>query len=468
MSLTLFEETFIYGNLELVYKPCDIIKINLVKSKLITNITFGFIWRFYVNMKFLLYSNQYIILKKLNESKIIFDFLFYHINYYEEKLEIKNYDLEKNISIKNCFKCIVITLLKDINNNFLNLSDNNIKEYFYKFSYKFKNYYDQNCVIHYNLPFEDNNWTPNWSLYIDNENITLFNIDMYIDTYFKNNKIVYNLYLKDNIKILYRRLKNLNTYTKIYKKYIFEKLNLITQNLFYSFPLNIIYKDYINLLEFDNTFIPEIIENKKIVYNNENIWILSIIPENIRCYMLGIPIFSSDIISIKNQKNIIEKIKEISLDVYLKKIYKKNKYIINHLLFDLPVGNNTDDDQDFVDISYNNVYKYNIDDIIINFNNGISHIFTCAEFDELSKKKQNFYNREPFKLLEKVNYNLKKKKELVISLNNRHVDLNLNLTLEENFNNLKEILESNDNFFIEKKNFSSILDIFFNPEFNLI
>lgn len=469
MSLTLFEETFIYGNLELVYKPTEIIKIDLSSIKLFYNLDYGFIWRFFVNMKFLLYSNQYVILQKYNESKKIIDFLFNHINYYQKKLQIKNYKIDQSISLENCFKCIIITLLKDIKNNFLNLSDQNIKLYFDNFFKNYQNFCEQNFIIHYSLPFEENTWSPSWNIYINDKRFVLENIDIYIDTYFRNNNILYNLYLKDNLKVLYQRLENIDIHTKLYKSYIFKNLNKVTKKIFSNFPLNIIYNDYMKLLDFPESYVPPIIKENKLTYKNEDIWVLSIIPNNVRCYLLGIPIFSSSIISTKNQINIIKKINETSLQSYYKKIYKKNKYIINHLLFDLPVGNITDDEQDFVDISYNSINKYNFDDIIINFNNGIAHIFTCTEFKELLKKKQNFYNREPFNLIEKVNYNIKNKKELIYSLNNRHIDINLDSTLEENFNNLKLLLKSKDNLFVEKnnKNTNSILDIFFNQEFTL-
>ena len=169
---------------------------------------------------------------------------------------------------------------------------------------------------------------------------------------------------------------------------------------------------------------------------------LSILPDFLSAYLLGFPVITMDIPGSKNLKFFIEKLENLGVEEYFNFIKEKfNKSYINSISFNINTGN-LKEEENIVDLCYNDISDFNQDDISCIFNQDVVHYFTSKEFKTIIKKQENPYNRQFFPNIYKILENLKFKNKVKKSLLSRGLDVELDSTLLENFNEIKEKLSS--------------------------
>jgi len=250
-----------------------------------------------------------------------------------------------------------------------------------------------------------------------------------------------------DITFLLKRLNFLEKKAKNYfDKVILDKLNFLSKNIFLSFPYKIIYEDYLILAKkYEQIYIPVMLKYFNLDKINKDIWLLAILPKYLSAYLLGYAIISSDVPNEKNLSKVIENIMEIGLDKYWEKIYHNNREIIKLKSMSIDCGNNKEDDK-ILDLTYTCIDEYNMDDTFLLFNEGVFYIFTYPEFEDLVNKERNPYNRNNIPILTSIIAALKFKKKIKRQLNYRYLDVELNSTMNDNFNLIKEKIEEENNF----------------------
>ena len=142
-----------------------------------------------------------------------------------------------------------------------------------------------------------------------------------------------------------------------------------------------------------------------------------------------------------------------------------NKKKIESISFKIESGNPIEESE-FLDLCYNKIIDYNQDDIVSLLNNNVIHYFSCKEFKTILKKRENPYNRQEFNIFYHILENLKFKNKSKKIFLNRGLSLELNGTMKENFEELRENISKNTSFTGE--NINSELDIFYQPFINMI
>lgn len=446
-------ETFKYGRLDLLYNLRDLKNIDL-QELLINEIDYfeGWEWRLYHNLNLLIVSNESELVN--NEPKKFMPILNYLekiINVFERNNNIK----DRRLSAKNLdnFFVVVYCLLKELKQKLDSYNkDKKINDICNEFNKKFKNYLNiikkKNFYLHNFSPFEENKWSSKWKFIYEEKEFVLKNIDVFIDTYFYNSNIFYKYEMNENIRYLARRMKYLKHITKhYYNKGLASTLYILSERIFFSFPYSNIYNNYkyINDLE-DNVFIPELFKIKK----SYDYWIFCVLPRFFVAYLLGYPVITSGEPQLKNMIERIDKFIEDN-DKYFKD-YGENivKPFIELRSFGVNCGNNVYDGE-IVDLSFNPIYEYNIDDIFIYFNNGVRHIFTCPEFDNLLKKQSNPYNRSLLHNFIVIKENLNFKNKLARKLKNRGIELKLSAPIKEIYQEIKEKIDKEKEFLYQEE-----------------
>ena len=153
-------------------------------------------------------------------------------------------------------------------------------------------------------------------------------------------------------------------------------------------------------------------------------------------------------------------------------LFLYNKKYLNSIEFETEVGNGKDDEES-LDLCYVKIKEYNQDDIVSIFNNNILHHFSCREFETILKKEENPYNRDKITNLRKVIDNLKFKKRIKKTLLTKGLDLELNGSMLENYEEVMEKIqdeESKINYSYTHNEIESfyrpLLDIFINQNIN--
>lgn len=456
MTDILFKEALLHGNLEVINSLREIKKINIIDFYNVIkefNFSNGGIYRFYVNFKIFLTAKEFELIKGNREEA----------KYFTKIMEViiekaKEINVFENLEIK-INTCDYNSVIKVFIYNLLHLLEYKIKTYLLEnpeintlhedFCRKFEKYIDiirkEYIIINHITPIESNNyWKPSWKISYKNQDYFLEGVDTYIDNIFIFPFIICHsptMYLE--IRYINERLTYLKEKTSdYYYNYIKGSVEIVTKNIFDNFPLQIIYRDYCPCIKKHSCFFkPELFKYINIEEFTRDMYILSILPLHIVSYLLGFAVLRADIPS---YKNIIGKVKEFNSDYYEKLAIDFNKKYLELIAMGVDCGNSQNDEGDFLDVYYNRVIDYNIDDICQVFNNGVYHLFTSAEFKDLSKKGTNFYNRSEIKTFDPIIYNLRFKRKIKRFFNDRGVKIELNSTLKENFKEIKEAIKNQE------------------------
>ena len=448
MSLDLKKETFLFGNIENS-------GINFRRASLITLQEFvlelkvedlkndkSWPWRFTKNFKTLLDYNENNLFSNLNEFGLLLDLLYNTIQTYEKLLSIKNYNFLSPNTVIDFFGINIVVILNYFRSKLELYKKNNSEIDIERFERKFEkyNFEENDFIFDYVSPYDDIKWTSKWKFLSKNKEVTFENIDVYLDSYFKNPNIYYNSSMCNNIKALGERLTFLKEKAPNYLREIEKNLPKTTEKLFHIFPYGVIFNDYKPLLKF-NSYVPKLLRNlNKPV--TKYMWIFSVLPDFLSCYLLGFPVVSMDIPGNKKMIQFIEKLEELGEEKYFEHIRKKyTEPYIKSISFDVETGNLQEENK-ILDLCYNNISEYNQDDIACLFNENVIHYFTSKEFRTILKKQENPYNRQFFPNISKVIENLKFKNKVKKNLNDRGLDLELEGTLEENFEEIKQKIAS--------------------------
>lgn len=456
MSYILFKEALLYGNLEVINSLREIKKIkvldfyNIIKEFKLSN---GGIYRFYNNYKIFLTAKEFELIKENKpESNYLLDILKVIIDKAEEIGVFENLELRINTcnynSIIKVFIYNILQLLEYkiktylLENPEINVLYENFCNYFDKFLNIIRTEY---LIINHITPIDSNSfWKPSWKINYKNEDYFLEGVDTFIDNVFIFPFIICHS------EIMYLELRYINeriTFLKentveYYLNYIKDCVETLSYNIFENFPLQLIYRDYYNCFKTHNEFYrPELCKYIKLEEFTRDIYILSILPLHITSYLLGYAVIKCDIPSCKN---IVEKVKNFNLDYYDKLAVDFNKKYIELMSMGINCGNSQNDNGDYLDVYYNRVIDFNVDDFCQVFNNGVYHLFTAPEFPDLSLKATNFYNRSEFKTLDPIIRNLRFKRKIKRFLNERGIKVELNSTLKENFKEIKEAIKNQE------------------------
>lgn len=470
MSNTLLYETLFYGNLELSYTNKKIKNLSLKEIyqlyKENNNLTLDkyWTWRFYKNYKVLYYIFENDIFVNIDTHNIFIDIIEQYIILAKNNgFALKNID-ESNFN--EAIICLLVKEMRDKINILANLCNYDLKKIKKKYINLFSNilvFMDNRFIMcDYLLP-EESYWSPSWNISIDENQFILPSVDLLLDYYFKYNKVRFNSNMVTDIRILKERLKLLQEKTTIYyiekiKPYI----KNLTNHIFNTFPYKLIYEDYYDLcLENENVFVPNILSHLDLKKINKDLWLLSLFPNYITAFLVGFPVVTSDIPNDKNIKKILDIINYNGMDKYLKDLYQRNKKLIELKSMDIECGNNTEDGS-ILDLTYNAVEEYNIDDTILFFNEGVYHIFTCPEFNDIISKELNPYNRNNMPLITNMMAVIKFKKKIKRQLSSRYLEAELINTIEENIENIKEGLSKDININNNINNIpNSLFNLFF-------
>lgn len=463
MSNSLLYETFIFGNLELVYTRRKLKRITLqdfidiIKDNKDLELGEMWLWRFYKNYKYLYSTYENDIITDKNKGLLFIELLENFIT-----LTVK---IESDIKNK---PLPLIALLYELKERLKNISIFNESSNIFFLSNLFEekfNYLlaDKIIILDYILPYEKNIWSPSWCTTIEDKKEIIKHVDIHIDYYFLFPDVRFNSYMNNDISELTKRLDFLQSKTNIYyNNIIIEKINYLTKNIFSSYPYKIIYEDYLKLAKkYSEVYIPVMLKNFNLDIINNDIWLLAILPKYLSAYLLGFPVISSDVPNEKNLSKILEKIIKEGIVNYWNYLYELNNSIIQLKSMDIDCGNNNEEGK-ILDVTFTPVEEYNMDDTFLLFNEGVFYIFTYPEFEDLINKERNPYNRNHIPLLASTVAAIKFKKKLKRQLNNRYLDVDLNSTMEENFNLIKEKIIKDNNFISDTSNYNNFTNSLIN------
>lgn len=473
MSLSLLDlkkEVFLYGNIDIsdfnfkrisletlktFYMDLDVVVLKKDKS---------WPWRFRKNFKILLECNENNMLTNIEEFNKLILFLKYSITFYEKILNIKSYNFDNPITEIDFFGLNIIVILNFYRTKLKLYKRNNtsITLDFFDSCFEKYNIKEKDFMFDYVSPYDEIKWTSKWKFLSKNREITFDNIDIYLDSYFKNSNLYYNSSMCNNIKSLKDRLCFLREYAPRYLEILEKKLPKVTEKIFNIFPYGIIYKDYRDLLDF-NVYLPSLFkeEDKKTIIT-DNKWFFSILPDYLSSYLLGFPVISLDIPGAKDITKLVGKLEHDGEKKYFEYINKEyNVQYIKSISFGIKEGNLTEDGK-ILDLCYNDICDFNQDDVSCLFNNNVVHYFTSKEFRSILKKQENPYNRQLYPNINKIVDNLKFKNKLKKSLSPRGLDIELDGTMIENFQEIKKKISSNTivHYFPHIENNT---DIFYRP-----
>ena len=456
MSDILIKEALLYGNLEIINSLREIKKIcvkefyNIMKDFTFSN---GGIYRFYINYKVFLTAKEFELIKINKEEAIYLLKILKTVVEKAERINVfENLEIKINVcdynSIIKVFLLNLIHLLEYKIKTYL-LENLELNELHNKFCQMFEKYIDtirtEYLIINHITPIDSNSfWKPSWKITYKEQDYILEGVDTYIDNVFNFPFILcYNSTMYLEIRYINERLTYLkDKTTDYYLNYIKDSVETLTKNIFDNFPLQIIYRDYFPCIKRHSCFHkPELAKYINIEDFSRDIYILSILPLHIVSYLLGFAVLRADIPS---YKNIVPKLKEFNSDYYEKLALNFNKKYIELISMGIQCGNSQNEQGEFLDVYYNRVIDYNIDDICQVFNNGVYHLFTSAEFKDLSKKGTNFYNRSEIKTFDPIIYNLRFKRKIRRFFSNRGIKVEINSTLKENFKEIKEAIKNQE------------------------
>lgn len=475
--MDILKETYLFGRLDIKYSRDEIKNIKLkdlekfnfpklnfekkYKSQELKIYDIGWEWRFYINFCTLLEINACNIIKNNDNIKNLLNLFNSVIKNIGKESLINKFEKINYLQDFEDIDIVVICLIKEFKKCFDSYKDNTFKEKNYKlFIQNFKKLIiEDDCYLIYFYPVDkDKKWNPKWIFtYKEKKKQLLYN-DFYIDTFYKNHNLVYTNKINNCIEVLHRRV----TFLKKNAKYYYEEiicnyLKVFTERIFKNFPLYFVYCEYKILLDINEVYIPELYNLCK---KNDTSWIMSVLPLYLSSYLLGYTIITSDIPSSKNISYYLELFINNEDKFYLEYEKKVNNYL-ELMTFNIPCANSINEKK-YTDQYYNYISEYNIDDIIINFNNGVAHVFTYPEMETLLKNKKNFYNRCKIENLKRVEEILSIKLSMKKLLLLRGMDIKLDKTMKENFLEIKNFFKDEKNKFMQFFEENFVIDTYEN------
>ena len=452
-SFNEFKEIFLFGNLNIL-GDIDLNTINTYYDKIDIELKQNTQWCLFNNLKYILNN----IDNYINDNGTMFINFIHFTNkclkQLKKILKIETINLEDDYNYGIIYYILVDTCIKKTN-LLCNNKITEVKNIFNSDSILSKN----NVYMEYNIPY--GTWTSKYVFIVNDTKKYMHEIDIYIDSMFINTNFKYSSNCFNFIQKLEDRLILINSLT-YYKKYINDKLYDVSKNIYENYPLNYIYNYYKSLLHIEKIYIPDIYI--KLDDSNES-WFFSILPDIIRCYLLGVTVISNGCISKDLQILKIKHYIQDKKDFYLK-LNTKNKKYIELMTDNLSCGNGVDDIEGPYDVLYNSIYNYNLDDILIVFSHSTYHLFTCSEYDQLIKKKLNPYNRDKLTShISKITNNIEWKNKNIFKLNKRFVNIKFDSNLETNIDQLKTVLEDTLVKEVKPHNLKSILNLL--PNINI-
>ena len=481
MSLNSLREIYLYGNFNVIYNNTMIRDIDLDTLLDFSNkvsksdLTEGWCWRFYNNFQFFINCYENYILIDFKKFKKLISLLNNVIINYENLLKINTFNIkiESNLD-KDVFIIVTTLLLNNIYDKLNIYYSQNIeidKEKYYKdFERYLSNIKEKTFFCDFTTPYDNLKWTSKWKLVYENMEIYKESIDIYLDSYTRNKNFYYSNSMKRDISSLAKRIKFLKSNAEFYYNAIIKHINKISEKFFEIFPYKILMEDYKELILCDKeVYIPKMMMNKDISKLSKEFLMFSILPGFLSSYILGFPVISIDIPNNNILKKYIEKLDLLGPDGYFNFISKNfNKKKLDSISFEVESGNAIDDNE-YIDLCYNKIIDYNQDDVVSLLNNNVIHYFSCKEFKTILKKRENPYNRQEFNIFYHILENLKFKNKSKKIFLNKGLSLELNGTLKENFEELKEnifVNKINSNFSDESVN--NELDMFYQPFINML
>ena len=128
---------------------------------------------------------------------------------------------------------------------------------------------------------------------------------------------------------------------------------------------------------------------------------------------------------------------------YFDDLEEKNQDIIKSKMF-LDKCANGYESLNITNLLYNPVKSYNIDDVKIIMSNGVYFVFTYPEYDNLIKKEENPYNRDPLpsNFVRYINSYTNDRGIMLSVCGIRGLYLKLDGTMQQNFDELVTNIES--------------------------
>lgn len=161
----------------------------------------------------------------------------------------------------------------------------------------------------------------------------------------------------------------------------------IVKDLYYNYIVNndILYysvNTYYNLYKYFPNNIIKLNSNYKNLYKLSNLYI---------AYYLGYNIS----INVPTTLYLLNILYNFDMDKHFDNIIVTNKsYILNYAnIYNLKIANPMNDDNDYINSLYENIYTYNLYDINFIQHNNLLYIYTIDEFDYLTNNKCHFTNR---------------------------------------------------------------------------
>lgn len=463
MSLDLMRETFLFGNIDIIDMSFRRVSLETLFSflkktdKEVLRTDKSLPWRFLRNFKNLINIYENHLLKEEKKFYEFIDFFEKCVLFYKS-LEMKEEEKEYlKINTTYLFD-IFLGRLQTYQKNNKRITTDGLVERFQDVIIK-----DSDLTFDYVSPYENIRWSSKWKLLSKNKEITFDNIDVYLDSYFKNFNIYYNSTMCNSIKSLAERLEFLKKNSPIYFDILNKDIESVSGAFFNCFPYNIIYNHYPKLFPF-KCYRPPLSLNRFI---SKERWMFSILPGFLSGYLLGIPVISMDIPENKQLSRIIEIFEQKGEEKYFEYIRDRfNHKYIESVSFDTETGNGKDGDK-IVDLCFSDIREYNQDDVVGVFNNNVIHYFTSKEFKSIIKNQENPYNRQNFPNLNKLIENLKFKNKVRRNLINKGLDVELEGTLTENFEEIIKKISSENvvHYFPHTENNT---DVFYRPLFEML
>ena len=279
-------------------------------------------------------------------------------------------------------------------------------------------------------------WRPSWKIcYADN---TLYSnkVDIYNDNILMYPKIKYEKNTHNVLEKVIRRLKFLKENAGAYYDFLYGTgvIARFTHHVFDNFPYYEIYNHYLLLVELcDDTYLPEGIDRDKVTSTD---LLFEILPSTFSSYIMGFPVNSIGKLT-RDQIRKFAKEMHSDSEKHFDYIKSKNIEFINSRIFIRKIGNNMEGST-INNLLFTPVIEYNSDDVMILFSNGVYFLFNYPEYAVIIKNQINPYNREPidYKYVCSMSFFTDLKKDMIKTIRERGLKLELGGTMKENFDDL--------------------------------
>ena len=289
MGDAFLRETFLYGNLELGFSSRQLKKID-IRTILISDSDFdiSFCWRSYKNFKTLFSVREPDVLNDIESYKILIRLYKQFVDLGEKHYCISDRFINVNPDTeKDYFIITVYSQISELDTKLRTYDNQDLTKIFGTLFYEYLPFIrDQKVFLTYNSAFRDNEWRPKWKFFYGSEQVKLEYIDCYLDTYFYNPKFEYVSGMYREIDYLYNRLVYVkNKAPDYFTKCIVPNINLVTKNIFNTYPYQILFSEYKKFTQLHpDVYQPDLY---KISNPDDDIgWMFCVIPEKITAFFV--------------------------------------------------------------------------------------------------------------------------------------------------------------------------------------